>query len=113
VILGYKITFKHTSGLAFSSELNYCDGSDSDVISTTSCTIPLATLMGWPYELIVGDSISAKVTAYNVLGDSPESTEGNGAVLFISVEPDAPISLARDYANTDATKITFTWAEAV
>jgi len=34
------------------------------------------------------------------MGASQPSTEGNGAILKLSLAPDAPISLARDDINT-------------
>lgn len=40
------------------------------------------------------------------------SSVGNGAVIFISTEPDAPVNLARDNVETTTTQIGFTWEEA-
>ena len=45
------------------------------------------------------------------MGESPQSTGGNGAVLKLSVVPDAPKNLARDNANTWAGQITLTWSD--
>jgi hypothetical protein len=44
-----------------------------------------------PYNLEAGAGIFAKVIAYNSIGDSPESAVGNGALLKLSLVPDAPI----------------------
>ena len=64
-----------------------------------------------PWNLTAGTSIFAKVIAINVMGESPQSTGGNGAVLKLSVVPDAPKNLARDNANTWAGQITLTWSD--
>jgi hypothetical protein len=53
-----------------------------------------------PYALTPGTSVFAKVMARNVMGESAISTQGNGAILKLSVTPDAPINLARDDLNT-------------
>jgi hypothetical protein len=53
-------------------------------------------LIGNPYLLPTGTSIFAKVLAKNVMGSSEYSTPGNGAILKLSVVPDAPINLARN-----------------
>lgn len=62
-----------------------------------------------PYSLNWGDSIYAKVKATNIVGDSQESVEGNGAVIL--TKPDAPVTLANDGATTSATTIAMTWSE--
>jgi hypothetical protein len=48
------------------------------------------------------------VVATNVVGNSVVSTAGNGAQIITN--PSAPVSLAVDQANTNASKITFTWS---
>jgi len=48
------------------------------------------------------------VKATNVVGDSSESTEGNGATLL--TYPDAPVNLADDSATTSSTTIGLTWS---
>lgn len=65
--------------------------------------------MAAPYSLNWGDSVYAKVTATNIVGDSITSSEGNGAVILTS--PDPPVSLANDVATTSATTIAMTWSE--
>lgn len=45
------------------------------------------------------------------MGESAQSTGGNGAVLKLSVVPDAPVSLARDSDNTWEGQITVTWRD--
>lgn len=53
--------------------------------------------------------MSAKVVNYNAVGDSLESSVGNGAVMFISVVPDAPITLTKVEESTSRLQITFSW----
>jgi hypothetical protein len=57
-------------------------------------------LMLAPYRLTPGISVFAKIIAFNDMGDSELSAGGNGAVLKLSVVPDAPVSLNRDNDNT-------------
>lgn len=47
--------------------------------------------------------------AYNVVGDSPNSADGNGAIIL--TYPDAPVSLANDESLTTAFLIGLTWSE--
>ncbi len=42
--------------------------------------MPLDILIIEPYSLVKGESIYAKIIAYNVYGDSPISSAGNGAL---------------------------------
>lgn len=73
--------------------------------------MPIATLRATPFDLEWGDSVWAKVTATNVIGDSITSAEGNNAVLL--TYPDAPVNLADDETVTDATTIGMTWEDGV
>jgi hypothetical protein len=66
-----------------------------------------------PWSLSTGTSVFAKIIAINAMGESSYSTGGNGAVIKLSVVPDAPISLARDDANTWEGQITLNWADGV
>jgi hypothetical protein len=66
-----------------------------------------------PWKLATGTSVFAKIIGINAMGESSYSTGGNGAVIKLSVVPDAPISLARDDVNTWEGQITLTWADGV
>jgi len=61
--------------------------------------IPLTTIVSYPYNLLQGDSVVAKVVAINSIGESAESPEGNGAVIV--QEPDAPTSVTNDASITN------------
>lgn len=76
-----------------------------------SCEINLSTLTAEPYNLVLGEEISAKVTAINYYGPSDQSVAGTGAV--IQLVPDAPINLQNDPTVTDADYIRFTWTEGL
>jgi hypothetical protein len=63
--------------------------------------VPESVLRANPFNLAWGASIYVKVTAVNVKGTSPESAEGNGAVIL--TVPDAPVDLADSPTVTKAT----------
>jgi hypothetical protein len=58
--------------------------------------------MAAPFSLSAGASVYAKVVAYNSIGDSIESAVGNGAILMLSLKPDAPI-LTQNLESTTKT----------
>jgi hypothetical protein len=60
-----------------------------------------------PYNLILGDSVYAKLVANNFYGESIESDAQNGAVILLV--PSAPLNLADDEPNTTASVISFSW----
>ena len=95
-------------GVTFSIDKTSCDGSKAEIISTTTCQVPISTLRAGVFQLPWGSSVYAKVTAYNLYGYSTLSPEGNGAVIL--TYPDAPVSLAETIALRTATSITFTWS---
>lgn len=79
-IIGYNILLKQADG-EYTAELANCDGSDQTIVTLTECTIPLSTLYAAPFNLKLGDLIAAKVSAYNLYGESPESEIGGGALI--------------------------------
>ena len=107
-ILGYIIYIRENNGLTYTPDSS-CDGADPDVVSATSCEIPISTLRGGSYQIPWGGSIFAKLIAYNAYGQSLESDVGNGAVIL--TKPDAPVSLAETVSLRSATSITFSWTK--
>lgn len=95
-------------GSTFSIDTTSCDGSKAEIISITTCQVPISTLRAGVFQLPWGSSVYAKVTAYNLYGYSTQSPEGNGAIILTN--PDAPVSLAETVASRTATSITFTWS---
>ena len=81
------------------------------MISTSSCTIPTATLRAAPFNLPWGSSIYAKVYATNLYGNSLVSNVGNGAIIL--TKPDAPNTLANVPAKTSASQISIAWIKGV
>ena len=76
---------RRTDGNWSTSKL--CNGEDEEVISDRTCTIPMSVLVNDPFYLAIGDAVSAKITARNIVGFSPGST-GDGAIA--QGKPDAP-----------------------
>jgi hypothetical protein len=91
------------------TDLVNCDGSSPAVVSGLSCYIPISVLLGTPYMLTISSSVLVKVAAINIVGASPFSEVGNGAVITMSFEPDAPINLARDQIQTTRTQVGLLW----
>jgi hypothetical protein len=97
--------------LTYTLESTECDGTDATVISSTTCEIPLTTLIVAPFSLELNESIYAKIVASNFYGDSSYSTAGNGALT--KLVPDAPINLANDETITTDLTIRFTWSQGL
>lgn len=56
-ILSYTVLIYETDGTTLSTELNYCDGSDTTIMDELTCTIPLSVLRGAPFFLQWGQSV--------------------------------------------------------
>lgn len=97
--------------MTYATDLTYCDGSSADVLANAKCSVPIATLRSAPFNLAWGDSVSAKLSATNVVGTSPESPTGNGAVIL--TYPDSPLNLANDDSVTNENQIGLTWQEGL
>ena len=106
---GYRLEIK-TSTSSFEKDLTDCDAENSStIISARTCTIPVSTLRTGLFNLNNLDSVYAQVTAFNTLGDSVTSSEGNGAIIPIPpTEPNAPTTLVKDSAAK--TQVTFSWS---
>lgn len=68
--------------------------------------------MEYPFDLQLGQSVTARVLATNDVGSSPFSDPGNGSVIVIWYVPDAPVSLANDGSVTTRTQIKVDWQDA-
>lgn len=79
------------------------------MVTNTECTVPLEVLYAEPYNMVLGDSIYAKVLASNYYGEGPVSAPGNGATIVLVPHP--PTSLRNDGAITDATRVGFYWSD--
>lgn len=61
-----------------------------------------------PYSLPWGSNVYAKVTAYNIYGDSLVSEAGYEAIILTI--PDAPVNLEETIEARTDNSITFTWS---
>jgi hypothetical protein len=110
-ITSYTITFLESDGLTYSQELTYCDGTVSEIMDSTECTIPSTVFTQTPYNLAWGSSIFAQVVATNIKGTSTVSVTGNGALILRI--PDAPLNLENVASLTDFDTVGLTWDEGV
>ena len=105
-ISAYRIEIQDHSG-NYHTQLTYCDGSVTAIVTSRSCTMPLSVLYVAPFNMVLGDHIYAKIIAINGFGDSLASTPGDGAaVVFL---PDAPINLANNAPLTTDKTVGLTW----
>lgn len=103
----FEIVIRKSDGVTYSTELNYCDGTDTGIVAATTCSIPVTILRAAPFNLPWGSSVWAKIRSTNLYGNSEFSNFGNGAV--ITTNPDPPTSLAEDETQRDSTTLAFTW----
>jgi hypothetical protein len=75
--------------MTYHEETLSCDGTDSIIVGADKCYIPLLSLQVPPFDLTLGDSVYATVTASNNYGESLQSAPGNGATIVLV--PDAPV----------------------
>lgn len=108
-ITAYRIYIRESDNTSFSLELVSCDGSTSDLIAATECSVPVRILRNAPFNLPWGSNIHAKLVATNIYGDSLESAVGNGALMITF--PDAPLNFAEDLTKRTSSSLGFTWDE--
>jgi hypothetical protein len=58
-ITSYTITFLGSDGLTYTEELTYCDGTVTEIMDSTECTVPSIVFTQAPYNLAWGSSIFA------------------------------------------------------
>ena len=83
-LIRYYIWILDTTGQTYFESLANCNGQNSVVIGAKSCTLTVNTLKTAPYYLVDGQSVYVKVVAQNIVGNSPDSTLGNGAKIIIT-----------------------------
>jgi hypothetical protein len=108
-ITAYVVEIQGAAG-GWHLETTDCDGADSTIVTSASCTIPQATLQAGSFVLLKGDLVSARVSAINVLGTGAPSA-ANTAGARIQSLPSAPTGLAQGPA-TSSTQIEVTWNAA-
>jgi hypothetical protein len=105
-VTAYKVLIRQDN-LIYSEEQVNCDGSQSQIVADTSCSVPVATLMASPFNLPWGSKIYAAVIAINAYGESAVSEPGFGAIIL--TVPDAPIQLQEVAAQRTDNSITISW----
>jgi hypothetical protein len=64
------IVIRHLDGMIYTEESINCNGLDSLIIQTHSCSVLISDLRIAPYYLTWGSEIYAKVIAKNIIGNS-------------------------------------------
>jgi hypothetical protein len=106
----YTIYFRQSDD-TYSTQLTYCDGTDSTIIFATQCTIPMSVFTAEPYSLTLGQNINIKLTATNEYGTSSMSEYGGGAV--VELVPDAPVLLENVLSITLDDRIGLVWQDGL
>lgn len=109
-ITSYTIEIRQSDQVTYSTELTNCDGSTQEIIDNQFCRIPVQFLKDAPFNLPWGESVFAKVTAFNHRGSSGTSEAGNGAIIV--TRPDPPINLLEDTQYRTASTLGLTWEAA-
>ena len=93
--------------MTYTPYLTTCDGADSTIVTDLHCSVHVDALTTAPYSLAWGSPVFAIVSAQNVKGTSEYSTEGGAAVILTN--PDAPLNLADNPAQTSGSVIALVW----
>lgn len=105
------VEFKHYDGTTYSQILDHCDGTYQTIVTTKQCTIPKDILHDPAYDLPWGSDIYARVTAFNLYGQSETSEDGNGGTIVH--QPERPINLVEDYSLRTPTTLGLIWNDGV
>jgi hypothetical protein len=66
-------------------------------------------LLETPYLLVEGQSVFCAIQAFNSIGASPISNDGNGGNLVLSHVPSEPYGLSKEWDLTTTTEIGLMW----
>jgi hypothetical protein len=108
-ITSYRV-FLQAKDTSYIEESFYCL-SNEYMVEHSECVVPLDVLTQAPYNLVLGDSIYAKVMPINFYGDGQISTGGNGATVVLV--PSAPVQLTNDGSITNAQQVGFFWSDGL
>jgi len=109
-ITSYVIQFRQNDNTTFTVDLVDCDGSQSGYLTSTTCTVPIASMRASPFELTWGSSVYVRVSAQNQRGTSAFSTPSNGAIILTYP---SPTTLSIVAASTAGEQITLSWTKVV
>jgi hypothetical protein len=88
-IVAYKVEVAY--GGNWAEETGSCDASDAVVISNMQCIIPLSAIRAAPFNLVYGDLLQVRASAYNDYGWGDTSdAAGAMTVLTEPLQMDAP-----------------------
>jgi len=91
----------------FYEELSHCDGSQLGIIELRECAIPAALLTASPFNLPWGSEVVAKVSAFNIKGESSQSESSGGSILVTN--PKKPTNLAEVALHRSSTTLGLEW----
>lgn len=100
-ITAYLLEIRTSVSTTFSTETDYCDGSDSGNISNMYCIVPISELTAAPFNLVQGDVVYARVSAINEIGTSEVSDLSGDDGAEIRTVPLAPTSGPSRGSNSD------------
>mmetsp|Transcript_9438 Transcript_9438/g.8956 ORF Transcript_9438/g.8956 Transcript_9438/m.8956 type:complete len:266 (+) Transcript_9438:2179-2976(+) len=106
----YLIEIGENGYATYTEDATNCDGSDATVIGNLYCVIPMSTLTLPSYSLSFQDVVKAKVSAYNSVSWSSQSSE-NSAGAQIRRVPDQITDLA--VVSASDTSIEVSWGALV
>jgi hypothetical protein len=110
-IISYTVYIRTSDQGIYETELATCDGANSVIRDSQTCTIPVDTLKAAPFNLLWGTDVYVKIIATNAKGDSDESNPGHGAI--ITTNPDPPINIAEKTSLRTSSTIGLTWSNGV
>jgi hypothetical protein len=95
-ITAYKVEVAY--GGNWAEETGGCDASDSTVMANMQCIIPLSALRASPFNLVYGDLLQVRVSAYNDYGWG-ETSDPAGAQTVLT----EPLQMDPPYRGDDTT----------
>lgn len=72
-ITAFKVLIMTSDPLVYLETLDYCDGTNTDVVANNYCLVPMLSFLDSPFNLIQGDLVIATVQARNSIGWSVPS----------------------------------------
>ena len=90
----YRILLRHSNGSSYSEELEHCDGSNQIIFLRKYCEVPVSafTSVDFPFQLVAGSNVIAKVAAHNQNGwsDYSEPNTVGAQIETVPFKLDAP-----------------------
>lgn len=105
----YWVYVREKNGVTFSLPLGDCDVSLQSIVINTQCSVPVAILRAYPFNLEFGDAVVTRVVATNSVGDSLPSPDGTGTNLM--TEPDPVVDLIEDITGRSASTLGLQWTD--